>query len=160
MNTILKRKTRQKIVSVFVSTATAIWLSGAVALMPTAAQALTLTADELQAQIQILLAQIATLQSQLTTLQGGTTGAGLGLSFSTDLKVGSTGQDVKNLQIALNSDSATQIAASGVGSPGNESTYFGSLTKAAVIKFQNKYAADVLTPVGLTAGTGYVGSMT
>lgn len=37
---------------------------------------------------------------------------------------------------------------------------FGSLTQAAVIRFQEKYASEILVPLGINNGTGYVGPAT
>ena len=113
------------------------------------------TVEELQAQIAQLLAQITQLQAQIS---GQTTTTGLCLSG--DLSQGMTSAEVKMLQQGLNQDPATQVAVSGAGSPGLETSYFGALTKAAVIKFQEKYASEVLASWGFTKGTGYVGSTT
>ncbi|MBV9349731.1 MAG: hypothetical protein JO026_03190 [Patescibacteria group bacterium] len=81
-------------------------------------------------------------------------------TWAQNLKVGSTGTSVQNLQLFLNGDIETRIAASGPGSPGMETTRYGSLTAKAVSKFQEKYAADILVPSDLTQGTGTVGAMT
>ncbi|XKT75380.1 MAG: hypothetical protein ACJKSS_01160 [Patescibacteria group bacterium UBA2103] len=130
-----------------------------------------------EAQIQSILSLLNSFGADAATISnvdaslrgnaptGGNTGSGSSASvcpytWTRSLTVGDSGADVMALQKFLNSDSATMIAASGVGSAGSESDYFGSLTAAAVAKFQNKYASEVLAPVGLSAGTGFFGSST
>ncbi len=71
-------------------------------------------------------------------------------TYTRDLQQGSTGADVMALQKFLNGDAATMVAATGAGSPGNETSTFGPATKAAVMKFQTKY--------GLTPVAGYFGA--
>jgi hypothetical protein len=80
-------------------------------------------------------------------------------TFNRSLTLGSTGTDVKNLQIFLNAHDFT-ISTSGAGSPGNETDFFGPATKRAVIAFQEYYATEVLVPYHLTSGTGFVGPST
>ncbi len=74
------------------------------------------------------------------------------LFFPKDLQLGMTDPDVKRLQVILNKNPKTAVAIVGPGSPGNETTYFGSLTKGAVMKFQTLYS---ISPV-----SGYVGPLT
>ena len=62
-----------------------------------------------------------------------------------------TGEDVKVLQIFLNTH-GYPLASTGYGSLNNETTYFGSLTQVAVIKFQK---ANNITPA-----VGYLGPIT
>jgi len=81
-------------------------------------------------------------------------------ALTRDLTIGSVGEDVRDLQKFLNTDSATAVAATGAGSPGNESTYFGPATSAAVARFQAKYPEDTYKKAGLTAPNGFVGALT
>ncbi len=55
--------------------------------------------------------------------------------FSRNLELGVTGEDVRCLQRYLNAE-GFKISESGVGSPGQESNTFGSLTKDAVMRWQ------------------------
>ncbi|MDO8575499.1 MAG: peptidoglycan-binding protein [bacterium] len=80
--------------------------------------------------------------------------------FYRDLKTGMMGHDVLELQKILNKDPDTRISEIGPGSPGNETDYFGTKTKNAVIKLQEKYSSTILLPSGLKSGTGYVGKWT
>lgn len=102
------------------------------------------------ATIEELQALIMQLQAQLAALSGGS-GTGTGYQFTKNLTLGSTGADVKALQQFLNAN-GFQVSASGAGSPGNESMYFGPATRAALAKFQ---AAN-----GISPAVGYFGPLT
>lgn len=71
--------------------------------------------------------------------------------FTRNLDLGSTGEDVRELQKYLNRNGFT-ISAGGAGSPGNETTYFGYATQTALIKFQK---ANNISPA-----VGYFGPLT
>ncbi|MDE1941243.1 MAG: peptidoglycan-binding protein, partial [Patescibacteria group bacterium] len=79
--------------------------------------------------------------------------------FTRSLKLGMIGNDVKNLQIFLNTHGFT-VSQSGPGSSGHETTYFGPATFRALIRFQNAYANQILAPYGLSQGTGFFGPST
>ena len=68
-----------------------------------------------------------------------------------NLELGMTGNDVKLLQQLLNSQGFV-VSKSGAGSPGNETTLFGSLTKNALAAYQSKN--------GITPASGYFGPVT
>ena len=55
--------------------------------------------------------------------------------FTRDLSVGSTGEDVRQLQVFLNQNNHV-LADTGPGSPGNETAYYGERTRAAKQRYQ------------------------
>ena len=123
------------------------------------------TVAELQDRIRDLQEKLAELQQEESGMQESgmampaSVGEGCGSEFTRDLAVGARGSQVRQLQVFLNSPVVygVQVAASGAGSPGQETSYFGSRTAQAVTTFQNRYPEDVLAPVGLSRGTGYWG---
>ncbi|MFH1979301.1 MAG: peptidoglycan-binding protein [Patescibacteria group bacterium] len=89
--------------------------------------------------------------------QVGGQATGISATFTSGMAIGMESADIKRLQQLLNSDPDTMIASSGVGSPGNETEYFGSLTEKAIQKFQMKHG--VVSSVS-DVGYGYVGPKT
>ncbi|OHA21804.1 MAG: hypothetical protein A2849_02635 [Candidatus Taylorbacteria bacterium RIFCSPHIGHO2_01_FULL_51_15] len=72
-------------------------------------------------------------------------------NFTEPLRVGDEGTDVKALQYVLSLGGFLKAEYDG---------YFGEATAAAVVGFQERYASEILTPAGLTRGTGFVGKST
>lgn len=112
-----------------------------------------------EALIQQLLEQIELLTNQVLELQAqlGITGGSQNYctSIYNNLYFGLSGNnEVKCLQQFLKNQGTT------IYPEGLVTGYFGNLTKMAVVKFQEKYASEILTPLGLYSGTGYVGSST
>ncbi len=100
--------------------------------------------SDLQAQVQALLAQLSALQGSSST------GAGC-YTFTRNHALGNSGGEVMWIQKFLNNHGA-QVSATGAGSLGNESSYFGAKTKAAVAAFQ---AAN-----GVSPAVGFWGPLT
>ncbi len=108
---------------------------------------------QLQARIEALLAQIAYLQAQLGAIsnEGETTCK----TFGSDLYYGM----VQNLEVRCLQE-FLKNQGQDVYPEGLITGNFLSLTQQAVIRFQEKYAAEILTPLGFQKGTGYVGPRT
>lgn len=74
-------------------------------------------------------------------------------AFVKNLTPGMIYSDVLRLQQFLNERGFT-IAASGPGSKGQETTYYGPATTAAVKRYQEAYAEAILKPNDMTVGSG------
>ena len=77
-------------------------------------------------------------------------GQGVKLGILNNLIQGSSGDEVKILQELLIKER--------VYPEGLITGFFGELTKQSVIRCQEKYAAEILAPVGMTQGSGYFGA--
>ena len=117
--------------------------------------------QELLAQIAYLKAEIVKVQTQIANILANRQGrilpvpvSGTCNAITTNLSFGMTSQQVSCLQQFLKSQGAD------IYPEGLVTGYFGSLTKSAVIRFQEKYSSEILFPLGLTFGTGYVGLST
>ncbi len=161
--------TLQKISIVALSLVTMIGMSG-VGHAVSVTDLQSMSRDQLLA----LLVQLLSSSTSTTTSTTGTTAC----TFTRNLYPGMSGSDVKCLQQYLNGAGYT-IASSGAGSPGNESTYYGSLTQAAVKKWQDangisygsyggyfgpssraKYSAIAVTTGGTTTTSTTTGTTT
>ncbi len=79
--------------------------------------------------------------------------------FTKDLEITDIDEEVRQLQKFLNSEGFI-VSLTGPGSIGKETNIFGSLTKKALVRYQEAYAKEILTPIGLKKGTGYFGKAT
>jgi plastocyanin len=114
---------------------------------------------QLQAQVQALLAQIQAMQAAISgsgSTGAGTTNTNVGASgcpqISRTLQKGDSGADVTRLQQYLAGDPSVYPEALVTG-------YFGSLTEAAVQKWQTKYNI-ISSGTASTTGFGVVGPQT
>jgi len=107
---------------------------------------------ELLTKIDFLQKEIAKVQTQINAILGKKTISCQQLV--NNLYFGMQSPEVSCLQEFLKSQ-GSEIYPEGL-----TTGYFGFLTQAAVIRFQEKYASEILTPLGLDKGTGLVGSAT
>jgi hypothetical protein len=130
----------KKLVSAALTATTVLWMVGAAALPLANAQ----TTASLSATIASLQAQIASLTAELNSTGTTTSVGATTYNFTSDLTVGSTGSAVQALQTFLIGQGDLVLA--------TPTQYFGSMTQAALAKFQ---AAHNITP-----SVGYFGPKT
>ena len=109
----------------------------------------------LRNEISQLEAKLAEYRKELAGLEG--QGGVWCHTFNTDLRVGDKGAEVKALIDALGKENLMQ---SWGGRIYEDDWLFQERTASVVTAFQEKYRDEILKPVGLTNGTGYVGKST
>jgi len=107
--------------------------------------------EQLKAQVAELQAQIASLQAQIAEILSKKISC---QKFENNLYYGLKSSEVSCLQEFLTAQ-GKEIYPQGL-----ITGFFGPLTQVAVSRFQQKYAAEILTPLGLTHGTGFLGPST
>ncbi len=115
------------------------------------------TVEENQVLIQRLLDQIESLKKQIVAIQSGNNSLNNALCSKLN----------NNLYFGIINKSEVMCLQSFLKSQGVEiypealvTGNFAALTKSAVIRFQEKYKNEILTPLGLSKGTGFVGDLT
>ncbi|OGZ05594.1 MAG: hypothetical protein A2845_04505 [Candidatus Lloydbacteria bacterium RIFCSPHIGHO2_01_FULL_49_22] len=113
----------------------------------------TTTIAELMQQIAVLQVQIEELKADLANTKQELAVVKEEIRITKTLRRGMEDEEVKKLQEFLST-------MPDVYPEGLITGYFGFLTEKAVKKFQEKNASDVLKPLGLSKGTGFVGMKT
>lgn len=103
-------------------------------------------------QVELLNKQINALQAQLAILRGAS--SVFCLNLKSNLRYHQANEEVKCLQEFLKQQGIA------IYPEGWVTGYFGKATQKAVIRFQEKYAAEILKPWGLSQGNGVVGTKT
>ena len=119
----------------------------------TATPDLEILAQTIRQQIEDLKERILQLQEELKETTKELEEVEGVVKFTQNLYKGLRNEEVEHLQEFLSE--YPEIYPEGL-----VTGYFGSLTEKAVKKFQKKHAEDILEPLGLTEGTGFVGGKT
>ncbi|MFQ6082604.1 MAG: carboxypeptidase regulatory-like domain-containing protein [Candidatus Aminicenantia bacterium] len=116
-----------------------------------------MSVEEIQAKITEILEAIAQLEKLLAEIEAKVyEGIPASFRFERTLSYDETSDEVKYLQIILKQEVGPPTYPADVPATG----WFGPITEASVIAFQEKYTQDILAPWEITEGTGFVGSTT
>jgi len=107
--------------------------------------------EELIARIAEIQTQIAEIRAKIAAILGKQVSC---QKFDQNLYFGMENEQVRCLQELLK-EQGREIYPQGL-----VTGYFGYLTQSAVIRFQERFAEEILEPLDLTSGTGFVGQMT